>query len=115
MPRTSRLPDGLVIRPARATDDAAIVAVIRAAFAGPEFGHQGEAELARMIEADGDALVSLVAERDGRTAGHVVFSRMDAGADGYGAGQAGHGTSSGDPARAQQGMARRLHRPRQRP
>src|SRR3546814_11810465 len=82
MPRTSLLPDGLVIRPARATDDAAIDAVIRAAFAGTEFGHQGEAELVRLIEADGDALVSLVAERDGRIVRPVLFIRMDVEADG---------------------------------
>ena len=76
------MPDGLVIRPARAADEAAIDGVIRAAFAGTEFGHQGEAELVRMIEADGDALVSLVAERDGAIVGHVLFSRMDVEADG---------------------------------
>jgi putative acetyltransferase len=76
------LPDGVVIRPARAGDEEAIDSVIRAAFAGTEFGHQGEAELVRAIEADGDALVSLVAERDGRIVGHALFSRMDVEADG---------------------------------
>ena len=75
------MPDG-VIRPARAGDEEAIDSVIRAAFAGTEFGHQGEAELVRAIEADGDALISLVAERDGRIVGHALFSRMDVEADG---------------------------------
>ena len=74
--------DAPVIRPARAEDGDAIDAVIRAAFAGTEYGHQGEAELVRMIEADGDALVALVAERDGEIVGHVLFSRMDVEADG---------------------------------
>ncbi|HET6523923.1 N-acetyltransferase [Sphingopyxis sp.] len=76
------MPDGLVIRPARAADEAAIDSAIRAAFVGTEFGHQGEADLVRMIEADGDALVSLVAEADGAIIGHVLFSRMDVEADG---------------------------------
>lgn len=76
------MPDGLVIRPAHAEDAEAIDSVIRAAFAATEFGHQGEADLVRMIGADGDTLVSLVAERDGAIAGHVLFSRMDVEADG---------------------------------
>lgn len=70
------------IRSSTQADCDAIDAIIRAAFAGTEFGHQGEAELVRAIEADGDVLVSLVAERDGRIAGHVLFSRMDVEADG---------------------------------
>ena len=70
------------IRPATAKDAGAIDTVIRAAFAGTDFGHQGEADLVRMIDADGDALVSLVAVRDGVVVGHVMFSRMDVEADG---------------------------------
>jgi putative acetyltransferase len=76
------LSDGFVIRPATAADAEAVDGVIRAAFAGTDFGHQGEAGLVRMIEADGDTLVSLVAERDGGIVGHVLFSRMDVEADG---------------------------------
>ena len=72
----------MAVRPSSAGDAEAIDAVIRAAFAGTELGHQGEAELVRMIEADGDTLVSLVAERDGAVVGHVLFSRMDVEADG---------------------------------
>ncbi|HWT41926.1 MAG TPA: N-acetyltransferase [Sphingopyxis sp.] len=74
--------DPLVIRPARAEDDDAIDGLIRSAFAGTEYGHRGEAELVRMLRADGDVMVSLVAERDGVVAGHVLFSRMDVEADG---------------------------------
>ncbi|KTE01047.1 hypothetical protein ATE68_18710 [Sphingopyxis sp. H038] len=74
--------DAVGIRAATAADADAIDSVIRAAFAGTDFGHQGEAELVGMIDADGDTLVSLVAERDGAIVGHVLFSRMDVEADG---------------------------------
>jgi putative acetyltransferase len=76
------LRDGVVIRPARAEDGEAIDEVIRAAFASTQFGHQGEAELVRMIGADDDVMVSLVAETGGAIVGHVLFSRMDVEADG---------------------------------
>ena len=74
--------DEIGIRAATAADAEAVDKVIRSAFAATEFGHQGESELVRMIEADGDTLVSLVAERDGVLVGHVLFSRMDVEADG---------------------------------
>ncbi len=74
--------DDIGIRAATAADAGAIDSVIRAAFAGTDFGHQGEAELVRVIDGDGDALVSLVAVRDGAVVGHVLFSRMDVEADG---------------------------------
>ncbi len=74
--------DDLRIRPATAADAEVVDSVIRAAFAGTDFGHQGEAELVHMIEADGDALVSLVAEQGDVVVGHVLFSRMDVEADG---------------------------------
>jgi len=76
------LSDEIGIRAATATDAEAVDKVIRSAFATTEFGHQGESELVRMIDADGDTLVSLVAERDGVLVGHVLFSRMDVEADG---------------------------------
>src|SRR3546814_10363668 len=105
MRRTSRLPDGLIVRPADAEDDEAIDSVIRAAFSGTEFGHQGEAELVRMIDTDGDALVSLVAERDGVVVGHVLFSRMDVEADG--AAPSGAGLAPVSVAPASQGQDRK--------
>lgn len=74
--------DEVGIRAATAGDADAIDSVIRAAFAGTGFGHQGEAELVRMIDADGDALASLVAEESGVIVGHVLFSRMGVEADG---------------------------------
>jgi len=76
------LSDRVVIRAATAADGEAIDSLIRAAFAGTEFGHQGEAELVGMIESDGDVMVSLVAQRDGEIVGHVLFSRMNVEADG---------------------------------
>jgi putative acetyltransferase len=76
------LSDETGIRAATAADAEAVDTIIRAAFAGTDFGHQGEAELVRMIEADGDTLVSLVAERGGVIVGHVLFSRMDVEGDG---------------------------------
>ena len=74
--------DEVGIRAATAADAETVDTIIRAAFAGTDFGHLGEAELVRMIDADGDALVSLVAERDGAIVGHILFSRMDVEADG---------------------------------
>jgi putative acetyltransferase len=76
------LSDEIGIRAVMGADAEAIDTIIRAAFAGTDFGHQGEAELVRMIEADGDALVSLVADRGGAVVGHVLFSRMHIEADG---------------------------------
>jgi len=76
------LSDAFGIRAATAANAEAVDTIIRVAFAGTDFGHQGEAELVRMIDADGDTLVSLVAERGGAIVGHVLFSRMDIEADG---------------------------------
>ena len=100
----------LIIRVSTAEDADAIDAVIRAAFAGTEFGHQGEAELVRMIEADGDALVSLVAERDDAIVGHVLFSRMDVEADGARIAAAGLAPVSVAPERQGQGIGGALIR-----
>ncbi len=75
--------DGIAIRPARAEDGDAIDRVIRAAFAATGFGHQGEADLVRMLDADGDVMASLVAESGDAVVGHVLFSRMDVEADGH--------------------------------
>lgn len=72
----------MIVREVASGDFDAIDAVHIAAFASTPFGHQGEAALVRAIHADGDALVSLVAELDGRIAGHALFSRMEVTADG---------------------------------
>ncbi|WP_160174164.1 GNAT family N-acetyltransferase [Sphingopyxis sp. MWB1] len=70
------------IRPATAEDAEAIHRLISAAFAASEHGYQGEADLPAMLAADGDILLSLVAERDAARAGHILFSRMTVEADG---------------------------------
>ena len=72
----------MIIRPIGPADFDVVDAVHRAAFASTAFGHQGEADLVRTVHADGDALLSLVAEADGQIIGHALFSRMEVEADG---------------------------------
>ncbi|WP_019172670.1 GNAT family N-acetyltransferase [Pseudaminobacter salicylatoxidans] len=40
------------------------------------FGRKHEADLVERVVADGEHLLELVAERDGRVVGHVLFSRL---------------------------------------
>ncbi|MBA3940613.1 MAG: GNAT family N-acetyltransferase [Sphingopyxis sp.] len=104
------MPDGPVIRAATAADEQAIDGVIREAFAATEFGQQGEARLVRMLAADGDVMVSLVAERDGAIVGHVLFSRMGVEADGAPLSGAGLAPVSVVPAMQGQGIGDALIR-----
>ncbi|MDZ3833484.1 MAG: N-acetyltransferase [Sphingopyxis sp.] len=104
------MPDPLCIRPAAATDDAAIQALIRTAFAATEYGHQGEAELVHRLADDGDVLLSLVAERDRAIVGHVLFSRMDVEADGVSLSGAGLGPVATAPDVQGQGIGGSLIR-----
>ena len=60
-----------MIRHARASDHAAIAAVLTAAF-----GRADEAALVARLRADEDTLFELVAEEDGAVAGHILFSRL---------------------------------------
>jgi putative acetyltransferase len=60
-----------MIRYARPADHAAISDVVEAAFGQPD-----EAQLVERLRADGDAMFELVAEADGKVAGHVMFSRL---------------------------------------
>lgn len=62
-----------MIRHAEAADFAAIAAVNRAAFASED-----ESCLVERLRRDGDAVIELVAERDGTIIGHILFSRLDA-------------------------------------
>ena len=66
-----------MIRPAEPADAAAIRAVHEAAFPTTV-----EAELVEALAREGDAVVSLVAERQGEIVGHVLLSRMRVTADG---------------------------------
>ena len=62
----------MAIREERPGDHAAIRAVVTAAF-----GRADEADLVDALRANGDSVLSLVAEED-RIIGHVLFSRMAA-------------------------------------
>ncbi len=61
------------IRAEEPADPAAIRDVITAAF-----GRTLEADLVDRLRADGDAVISLVATREGGVVGHVLFSRVSA-------------------------------------
>ena len=63
-----------VIRLERETDLPSIRDLTTAAFAGSEFGHHGEADLIEQIRKACPESLSLVAELDGRIAGHILFS-----------------------------------------
>jgi putative acetyltransferase len=67
----------VTIRPAEPGDADAIRAVHCAAF--PTVA---EADLVETLSREGDAIVSLVAERDGEVVGHVLLSRMRVSGDG---------------------------------
>ncbi len=62
------------IREERAADHAAVEALVAAAFAPMPFSHGTEAALVRALREAGAAPLALVAEREGRVVGHVVFS-----------------------------------------
>jgi len=67
-----------IVRPASPADRGAIRVVNERAF-----DRAGEADLVARIVDDGDAVLELVAERDGAILGHVLFSRLSVvGADG---------------------------------
>lgn len=61
----------MIIRREAAEDVAAIRKVICSAF-----GCDDEADLVDRLRADGDLILSLVAEQDGQIIGHVAFSRL---------------------------------------
>jgi putative acetyltransferase len=63
-----------VLRAARAEDAGAIDALLRAAFGG-----DAEAIFVDTLRRDGDAMVELVAERDGCILGHVLFTEAPVG------------------------------------
>lgn len=64
-------PAGLTIRPEQPADLAAIRDLLSSAFESPL-----EANLVDKLRADGDLVLSLVAELDGKLAGYAGFSRL---------------------------------------
>lgn len=62
---------GMVVREAREADRAPIRALEEDAFARPD-----EARLVERLVEEGDDVLELVAERDGRIVGHVLFSQL---------------------------------------
>ncbi|RCS25161.1 N-acetyltransferase [Phyllobacterium salinisoli] len=63
----------MIIRDEKPADIAAIRRVVEAAFQQP-----AEADLVDRLRADGDSVLSLVAEGEGEIIGHVLFSPMSA-------------------------------------
>ncbi len=63
--------NGVTIRSAESRDRAGIHAVEERAF-----GQAGEATLVDRLVTDGDVVLELVAEKEGRIVGHVLFSRL---------------------------------------
>ncbi len=61
------------LRPATEADDLEIAAVVTAAF-----GRADEAKLVRLLNRDGDAVISLIATEGETIIGHVLLSRMSA-------------------------------------
>lgn len=61
----------VTVRQATAEDREAIFGVEERAF-----GRKHEADLVERVVADGEQLLELVAEKDGRIVGHVLFSRL---------------------------------------
>ncbi|MBO9517600.1 MAG: N-acetyltransferase [Porphyrobacter sp.] len=64
----------LIIRPERPGDEAAIFAVTEAAFTGHPHSEGTEPAIVDALRADGDLVLSLVAERAGEIVGHVAYS-----------------------------------------
>jgi putative acetyltransferase len=59
------------VRPEHPGDAAAVARINREAFGG-----EVEAELVERLRADGETVVSLVADEDGDLVGHILFSRL---------------------------------------
>jgi putative acetyltransferase len=62
---------GIAIREERASDRAAVRAVVEQAF-----GSRYEADMVEQLHADGDVIAAFVAVADGRIVGHVLFSPL---------------------------------------
>ncbi|MEQ9316668.1 MAG: N-acetyltransferase [Henriciella sp.] len=88
------------IRPARAEDADAIMALNDAAFGTPD-----EAKIVAQLLADGDSLASLIAHNDREILGHIQFFRIQINGENIGAGL---GPMSAKPGHQKQGIGRGL-------
>ena len=93
----------ITIRPASPSDTQAIHALHCLTF--PD---DTEARLVDALVAEGDVLVSLVAELDGAIVGHALFSRMIVSGDGHAMKAAGLAPVSTNPAHQARGIAASL-------
>ena len=66
----------MIVRPATPADHAAIDLLTRAAFADVPGAGDYEIAVIAGVRAEGAVVVELVADRDGKVVGHVLFSRM---------------------------------------
>ncbi|MDE1467410.1 GNAT family N-acetyltransferase [Aurantiacibacter sp. D1-12] len=64
-----------IIREERAGDEAAIDALTRRSFTGHPYSDGDEQDVIARLRADGDLLLSLVAERNGELIGQATYSR----------------------------------------
>ena len=94
------------IRPERASDEAAIRALVAAAFDGHPHSDGSEPGIVDALRADGDLAISLVAEEGGAIVGHVAFSPVSV-SDGC-QGWFGLGPAAVDPARQGEGIGTAL-------
>lgn len=70
-PALRRASAGLLLREERPGDRSAVAAAITAAFGRPD-----EARLVAALAADGETVISWVAEIEGAIVGHILFSRL---------------------------------------
>ena len=94
------------IRPERASDEAAIRALMAAAFDGHPHSDGSEPGIVDALRADGDLAISRVAEEGGAIVGHVAFSPVSVsdGSEGW----FGLGPVAVDPARQGEGIGTAL-------
>ncbi|MGN3974478.1 GNAT family N-acetyltransferase [Tsuneonella sp. SYSU-LHT278] len=94
------------IRAERPGDEAAIRALVAAAFADVPYSDDSEPEIVEALRAGGDLAISLVAEATDDIVGHVAFSPVVI--DGVEGGWFGLGPVSVLPGRQRQGIGTRL-------
>ena len=97
---------GIIIREERAGDEAAIRDMVRRAFIGHLYSDGNEADVIDRLRADGDMLLSLVAETESAIIGQITYSPalLENGAEGWVV----LGPVAVDPAHQGRGLGRHL-------